>query len=179
MSAMNTYSGRFFDPLAMTAADVCLEDIAHALSLLCRGGGHLVHFYSVAQHSLNCAAEAEARGWSDRLILLCLLHDASEAYLSDVIRPVKAHLSNYLAIEAAIQSVILEHFDLGTLSEEEERCWRLIDNALLDTELKTLMKGEAGRIAAPLFSAPDLSEKDFRTVEKAFFCRAKALCRSL
>ena len=71
---MTTYSGRKFDPMQMTPGDVYIEDIAHALSLLCRGGGQLTYFYSVGQHSLNCAAEAKARGWSKRQQLACLLH---------------------------------------------------------------------------------------------------------
>ena len=95
-NVMNTWTGRQFDPLHMQPSDVSLEDIAHALSLLCRGGGHLDRFYSVGQHCINCAGEARARGWSDRLVLACLLHDASEAYISDIIRPVKIHLDNML-----------------------------------------------------------------------------------
>lgn len=55
MNTMTTYSGRKFDPMQMTPGDVYIEDIAHALSLLCRGGGQLTYFYSVGQHSLNCA----------------------------------------------------------------------------------------------------------------------------
>ena len=78
MSTMGTFSGRRFDPLMMTPEDVVLEDIAHALSLLCRGGGQLKYFYSVGQHCINCMKEAEARGWSPRMQLACLLHDASE-----------------------------------------------------------------------------------------------------
>lgn len=89
MNTMTTYSGRKFDPMQMTPGDVYIEDIAHALSLLCRGGGQLSYFYSVGQHSLNCAAEAKARGWSERQQLACLLHDASEGYISDIIRPVR------------------------------------------------------------------------------------------
>ena len=60
MNTMTTYSGRKFDPMQMTPGEVYIEDIAHALSLLCRGGGQLSFFYSVGQHSLNCAAEAKA-----------------------------------------------------------------------------------------------------------------------
>ena len=61
-NVMNTWTGRQFDPLHMQPSDVSLEDIAHALSLLCRGGGHLDRFYSVGQHCINCAGEARARG---------------------------------------------------------------------------------------------------------------------
>ena len=108
MSAMNTFTGRIFDPLKMMKQDVCVEDIAHALSLVCRGGGHIRYFFSVAQHSMNCASEAAARGWSGRIVLACLLHDASEAYIADIIRPVKPYLTNYLDIEAQIMDVIYD-----------------------------------------------------------------------
>ena len=53
MSIMNTYTGKKFDPLQMKPEDVDLVDIAHALSLLCRGGGHIDRFYTVALHSIN------------------------------------------------------------------------------------------------------------------------------
>ena len=117
MAKMNTYTGKKIDPMSMTADDVSIQDIAHALSLTCRGGGPVSYFFSVAQHSINCMKEAKARGWSERLQLACLLHDASEAYISDIIRPVKVHLSNYLEIEGNIMKVILERFGLDDLSE--------------------------------------------------------------
>ena len=123
MSIMNTYTGRKFDPMRIKPKNICLEDIAHALSYLCRGGGQTLIFYSVAQHCLNCAKEARARGWSERMVLACLLHDASEAYISDIIRPVKAHLSNYLEIEEMIMNVIWEKFNLNDLSSEEHMMW--------------------------------------------------------
>lgn len=50
---MNTYTGKRFDPMQMTPEEVSLRDIAHALSLLCRGGGHMKYFYTVGLHSLN------------------------------------------------------------------------------------------------------------------------------
>ena len=61
MNTMTTYSGRKFDPMQMTPGDVYIEDIAHALSLLCRGGGQLTYFYSVGQHSsqLCCGSESQ------------------------------------------------------------------------------------------------------------------------
>ena len=81
MSAIHTFSGKKIDPCAPDSAALSVEDIAHALSLICRAGGHFPQFYSVCQHSVACAREAAARGYSVRLQLLCLLHDASEAYL--------------------------------------------------------------------------------------------------
>lgn len=168
MSLMNTYSGRKFDPMKITPEDVYLEDIAHALSLLCRGGGQLKWFYSVGQHSLNCAKEARARGWSDRIVKACLLHDASEAYISDIIRPVKVHLQNYLEIESMIMNAIWQKFGLGDLTDEEHRMWKQIDNEILELELKTLLDGEKDRSVPLLSSSPDLDERDYLSIESEF-----------
>ena len=86
---ITTYTGKHFDPTHPDEELICIEDIAHALSLLCRGNGHVRTFFSVGQHCILCAKEAEARGYSGRLILASLLHDASECYMSDVPRPFK------------------------------------------------------------------------------------------
>lgn len=179
MSIMNTYIGHKFDPMKITPEDVCLEDIAHALSLVCRGGGQIQWFYSVGQHSINCAREALARGWSDRMALACLLHDASECYISDVIRPVKVHLQNYLEIESMIMDAILAKFQLADLSDEENKKWKQIDNEILELELKTLMKGEKDREIIPLSSTPNLSERSFQSVETEFKELARELIRKI
>ena len=172
---MNTYTGKRFDPMQMTPEEVSLRDIAHALSLLCRGGGHMKYFYTVGLHSLNCAREAASRGWSNRLVLACLLHDASEAYISDIIRPVKAHLSNYLEIEEMIMNVIWEKFALNDLTSEEHAMWKQIDNDILSAELPVLFPGEKTHQTAPLQSAPDLKEHPFRDMEKQFLAFAHQL----
>ena len=103
---MKTYTGRKVDPVNPAAEDILLEDIAHALSLNCRGNGQVTHFYSVAQHCINAAKEAIARGYSDKVVLACLLHDASEAYLTDLIRPVKIYMPKYQEIEDRFLAVI-------------------------------------------------------------------------
>ena len=175
MNTMTTYSGRKFDPMQMTPGDVYIEDIAHALSLLCRGGGQLTYFYSVGQHSLNCAAEAKARGWSERQQLACLLHDASEGYISDIIRPVKIYLTNYLEIESKIMGTILTHFGLDDLTEEENRRWKQIDDEILELELKILLHGEEDRAVPQLFSVPDLAEHTPGEIEARFLQEAERL----
>ncbi len=175
MAAMNTYTGNKIDPMSMTASDISIQDIAHALSLTCRGGGHVSYFFSVAQHSINCMNEAKARGWSERLQLACLLHDASEAYISDIIRPVKAHLSNYLEIESSIMNAIFERFGLADLSEEENAMWKQIDDDMMNFELKNLMKGEAYRNTDNLSSVPVVAERPWREVEDEFEAECKKL----
>ncbi|HIW49923.1 MAG TPA: phosphohydrolase [Candidatus Blautia intestinavium] len=168
MSTMGTFSGRRFDPLMMTPEDVVLEDIAHALSLLCRGGGQLKYFYSVGQHCINCMKEAKARGWSQRMQLACLIHDASEAYISDIIRPVKVHLSNYMEIEERIMDKIWRRFGLDDLTEEENRRWKQVDDDVLKLELMVLIEGEENAVCEELCSCPDLSERSWRDVEEEF-----------
>lgn len=159
----------------MTADDICVEDIAHALSLLCRGNGHLKYFYSVGQHSLNCAREAKARGWSERLQLICLLHDASEAYISDIIRPVKTHLTNYLSIEQMVMDCVFKKFNLFELSEDENIKWKQVDDDILTYELKVLMNGKEESELPILFSEPDVSEKDWVNVQAEFLKVINAL----
>ena len=121
MSYITTYTGKHFDPIQPEPGVFDLTDISHALSLLCRGNGHMKHFYSVAQHSIACAEEAKARGYSARVQLGCLLHDASEAYLSDVTRPVKKDLDYYLKVEALLQDRLWAFFIPGRVLSEEER----------------------------------------------------------
>ena len=179
MSTMTTYSGKKIDPMYPAKEDICLEDIAHALSLLCRGGGHLKYFYSVGQHCINCAREAQAGGYTARVALSCLLHDASEAYLSDVIRPVKEHLSNYLVIERSIMEVILKAFSLWSLTAEEEKAWRQIDDEMLEHELKAMMAGEEGRNTGQLSSVPDFRLREASAVEKDYLELARELLSRL
>lgn len=119
MSCIRTYTGIMFGPLNPDPDLINLGDISHALSLLCRVNGHFRNFYSVAQHSVNCMEEAKIRGYSRRVQLACLLHDASEAYLSDVTRPVKQEIPKYLEIEKPLQEAIWKKY-LGDLLTEEE-----------------------------------------------------------
>lgn len=175
MYTMRTYGGEDIDPLQMAESDVSLRDVAHALSLLCRGGGHLKSFYSVAQHSINCMKEARARGWSERMQLACLLHDASEAYLSDVIRPLKARLANYSELETLVMAKIWRRFGLSDLSQEENSRWKQVDDALLRHEFQALMNGEHLWQPIALSSVPDTAQRRWQDVEAEFLLLATQL----
>ncbi len=105
---IRTFTGKYVNPFDFKIEDVDIEDIAHALSMLCRFGGHCKQFFSVAQHSLHVCQCIE----NFDLKLTGLLHDASEAYLVDVPRPIKKYLTNYKDIENRIQAVISEKFNL-------------------------------------------------------------------
>ncbi len=114
-----------------------------------------------------CAGEARARGWSDRLVLACLLHDASEAYISDIIRPVKIHLDNYREIEDRIMAVILEAFGLPTLPGG--KCFRKqIDDDMLRGELRG--NDRLHRELPPILAGirPDFAEHPHWETEEAF-----------
>ncbi|MBR1482233.1 MAG: hypothetical protein IJ598_04585, partial [Ruminococcus sp.] len=98
--------------------------------------------YSVAQHSIACAAEAFARGYTPIVMMGCLLHDASEAYLSDVTRPVKKELPQYLQAENALQDAIWRRFIGRDLTEDEKKKIFEIDDLMLSMEFHQLMPEE-------------------------------------
>ena len=136
---MKTYTGLRVDPINPTKDMICLEDIAHALSLNCRGNGQVPHFYSVAQHCINCEKEAEERMCSDRVKLGCLLHDAAEAYITDFIRPVKQLMPEYIRIEKRLLEVIFEKFGLSDVSDAEWKIIKSIDDDLLVYDMTHLL----------------------------------------
>jgi hypothetical protein len=104
---IQTATGRPFWPIDPRPADIDIEDIAHALSMLCRFGGHCLRFYSVAEHSvlLSRHVAPEHKLWA-------LLHDASEAYLVDVPRPLKPFLRGYREAEDKIMRAVCERYRL-------------------------------------------------------------------
>lgn len=102
---MQTYTGGQFFPIDPRAEEIRIEDISAALSKQCRYGGHCTKFYSVAEH---CVLLAEVAPTPYRLAML--LHDASEAYLVDIPRPIKGYLGNYKEIELRLMDVIAEKF---------------------------------------------------------------------
>ncbi len=167
MSYILTYKKKEFYPLEPRIEDIDIEDIAHALSLLCRANGHFKHFYSVALHSINCAYEAQARGYSQNVILACLLHDGSEAYLADITRPVKKHLHKYLEIEDVLQNKIFEKW-VPSLSEEERKQVFEIDDAILYYEFTTLFGEKIFDYVPTLKSKPRFDYIEFSVIEKEF-----------
>ena len=149
---IQTYTGRRFHPLQPRPEMVCIEDIAHALALKCRWTGHARSFYSIAEHSVRVSWAIR----SDRqTVLFGLLHDAAEAYLADVARPVKRHLHTALPddhlvsfAEAEERLLAVIHQALGLPAIETipgaARAVRLADDVLLATEARDLMGGIEG-----------------------------------
>ena len=168
MSSIKTYTGVLFDPVKPNPDLIDIVDIAHALSMLCRANGHFKTFYSVGHHSINCMKEAKARGYSEKVQLACLLHDASEAYLSDVTRPVKKELPKYLEIEKPLQDAIWKKYLNEPLTQEEYDRVFEIDDAVLYHEFVALMDARLADDEPVLRSVPEFGFMGFEYCEREF-----------
>ena len=130
---IQTYSGRRFTPTNPNPDAIVIQDIAHALSMQCRFSGHVKRFYSVAQHSVlvSYICNFEDALWG-------LMHDATEAYLIDVPRPLKrsGKFDAYLEFEHKMQLAICKRF---VLPEKEPESVKIADTILLATEARDLM----------------------------------------
>jgi len=128
---MQTASGRVFWPIDPRPEEIFIEDIAHALGMMCRYNGHCTKFYSVAEHSWIVSHHVPKE-----FALLGLLHDASEAYIADIVRPAKRFISGYVEAEDRIMTAVCQRFGLPDgLHPEVKR----IDNAILVDEAKFVM----------------------------------------
>ncbi len=142
-SWIQTFSRKQFWPLDPKAVDVDIVDIAHALSHLCRFSGHCEDFYSVAQHSVMGATvgldgSGLTRPIPKALRLAFLLHDASEAYIVDVPRPIKPALLGYRELESKVQGAVWERFEMPPAFQDHPML-KEIDNRMLATEMRDIM----------------------------------------
>jgi len=143
---IRTFTGRQFWPLDPRVEDFDINDIAHSLSNQCRFGGAVRKFYSVAEHCVRvswaCSKEDELCG---------LLHDAHEAYLLDLPRPVRKMLPEYEVWAKEIDRVLALHLGIP-----QEKFYTpgvvLADETLLATEARDLMTGSVECSAEPLKS---------------------------
>lgn len=110
-----TYTGKMVNPLSPTLDAICIEDIAHHLSRLCRYAGAVPTFYSVAEH---CVRVSRLFTPDSYLAKWGLLHDATEAYLQDLPKPVKDLLPGYKIIEDRFLLVISAKFNLPVMSKD-------------------------------------------------------------
>lgn len=136
-----TYTGRRFPLATPLPGDVNRYDLAHALANLCRFGGHC-RFFSVAQHCVQVAelVEPEQR-------LAALLHDAHEAYLGDVVRPLKKMLGpEYADLASGCDAAICDHFRLDRLAIHAAAI-RHADELALAVEAANLLSGGMAEVA--------------------------------
>ncbi len=150
-SWIQTFSGLRFEPMKPNPMSIMIEDVAHALSNLCRFTGHTREFYSVAQHSVICSHAIERlpevcdyreptlrRAVRRRFAQAALLHDATEAYLVDVPSPIKPHILGYSKIEAVVAIAVAQKFSLEP-EDFEHPLVKWVDRQVLATEARDLM----------------------------------------
>jgi hypothetical protein len=137
---ITTFTGRQFHPFNPAVSDIHIYDIAHALANTCRFNGHTNQFYSVAQHSV-LVAEVVKRMAPDRPCHDALLHDAAEAYLTDVCTPVKRSLDGFVAMEERVLRTIFEAYKVDRPGAVREALIHRADTTLLATEARDLVRG--------------------------------------
>jgi uncharacterized protein len=130
-------AGHYVDLCNPHPDSIEIESIASALSKVCRFGGHCPAFYSVAEHSVHATALACSEGYSGGALLAVFLHDAAEAYIGDMVKPLKVTIPQYgeaeQRIEAAIQTAfgvdfarwadVIKRYDRAMLKAEKVSMW--------------------------------------------------------
>lgn len=157
---ITTYTGKKFHYLNPAEDEICIEDIAHALSLTCRFGGHCSTFYSVAEHSYRVAMLAP-----DNDKLGALLHDAHEAYLHDVPRPIKQDIIGYKLIADKIQSKIHDKFNITV---HNPTLLKYYDDVLLATESRDIMATTQDWAELPKSELLEIKPTNWQMAEKVF-----------
>jgi uncharacterized protein len=152
---MITFTGKWVDPATIQEYEVCIEDIAHHLSMVCRWVGAVHYFLSVAEHSVVVSKLCDPAD-----ALYGLLHDGSEAYLGDLISPVKKYFRQtgvmaYDELEDRVLAVIMRKFGLPaempeSVKRADEEAWKKEKATLLHggtgPETLTLTPREAKRL---------------------------------
>lgn len=166
--SIRTFSGQHVNVFEPNPDTLLISDIAHALSHQCRFGGHLPYFYSVAQHSLLCYMIANEESKFD-----ALMHDASEAYLLDMPKPIKLELPDYNVIEDNLMNVLANKFNFNyPKSPEVER----VDVYLLKWEWEVIMLNNTKSNYPPIdCMTPEETKREFLRVFEHEVAKRKAL----
>ncbi len=133
---LQTYSGKRVSVLNPQPEQIDINDIARGLSFQCRFNGQTTFFYSVAQHSFMGSQLASKYSLDKTLAKRFLLHDATEAYVGDLIRPVKRALPEFKTIEKRFKKAIALKFGIP---EEDDEEVHYLDNLMLAWEKKYLL----------------------------------------
>lgn len=129
-------SGHYLDLANPQPDQFTLEDIAGALSKICRFGGQCDYFYSVAEHSYLCVCVAERDGLPLDTQQAVLLHDAAESFIGDMVKPLKIMMPGYAEVEARVEAAIAEKFCIDF--ERERESIRKIDHEMLIAERRAM-----------------------------------------
>jgi hypothetical protein len=141
---VSTYTGGRFYPEDPRAEDMNLTDIAHSLSMQCRFNGHTNRFYSVAQHCVLAVRELYTQNEklppSNQMMLTMLLHDGPEAWIGDLVRPIKMISPKFRVMEHEIATVLAQKF--GLIYPYPKRVYD-IDDRMQVTEMMQLLPDTA------------------------------------
>lgn len=129
-SSILTYTGKMFDTANPNPELIDINDIAHSLANSCRYNGHCRDFYSVAEHSIYVSEQLP-----ENLALWGLLHDATETYVGDVVKPLKNFLLDFQKAEEKAMKAVAEKFELGLPEPDEVK---IADYRMLLTEQEQL-----------------------------------------
>jgi len=156
-TSIKTYSGKWFDFLNPDPRSIVIEDIAHALSMICRFTGQSSVFYSVSQHSV-LVSRLVPKGFE-----ICgLLHDASEAYMGDLVKPLKGIIPRYREIEEVVMRAVAKSFGLDYPFPPEVK---KADILALAMEGKRFMHGREDEFGELPEGAEPLRESSWSPVE--------------
>ncbi len=161
-NAMQTFTGKMFDVFDPDPNEIDIFDIAHHLSLMTRFNGACKWFYSIAQHSVKCSNQAVdyhyPRPSEEKLALALLMHDAAEAYVGDIVRPIKRKITDFSVVENGVLDAINMRFDLPLVAEIAgyKKALKEVDNRMLLTEKLQLMNSNVRWAIEDMFEPYDL-----------------------
>lgn len=137
---MQTHTNRKFYPMAPDPADISPYDIARGIAFQCRYNGHVNRFYSVAEHCVLIADALWDTGYNEADVIWGLLHDGTESYVGDMVRPLKLHMPAFVEAEDRVMDAICERFGLEQRTIPDSV--RKFDSQILLDE-RAALKGEA------------------------------------
>lgn len=136
---IRTFTGEEVDVFDPDPDTINIKDIAHSLSFKCRFGGHSKIFYSVGQHSIECYKKAKALFPKNYVLqMAALMHDSTEAYLPDMLTPIKRNMQEFKDLENRLEAVIFRKFGIS-MSEETKKIVKSLDLNEFDFEWQDLM----------------------------------------
>lgn len=176
VGVVETYTGGQFDLFNPKPDDVRLQDIAAGLAHTCRFGGHCENFYSVAHHSIHVSHELPIE--DPRLQLIGLLHDAGEAYLGDIPRPLKAKHDTFERTEELILAAVWDSFNIDSPTEDEWERVMAADDRLLAYEATNILTGGEWADSSPELEY-DLKSTPIDPIREQFMSRTETLLDQL
>jgi 5'-deoxynucleotidase YfbR-like HD superfamily hydrolase len=131
---ITNYKSKNIDLFNFTEEDFCIEDVVIGLSNICRYGGRVNNFFSVAQHSVILSRYLRLIN-KEYLCPLAILHDAPEVYIGDIIYPIKSLFPEFLKFENALTNIVYSKFNLDIKLHKE---FNYYDKNIVVNEMKSL-----------------------------------------